>query len=67
MQTLDVLKRKIQSAEDLLSVVQTMKALATVSIRHAERAVEALHQYNQTIEMGLHFHHHDWMFQCIGM
>ncbi|MBV7331640.1 F0F1 ATP synthase subunit gamma [Chloroflexi bacterium TSY] len=54
MQTLDTLKRKIKSAKDLLSVVQTMKALAAVSIRHAERAVAALADYNRTVEMGLH-------------
>lgn len=54
MQTLEALKRKIKSAEDLLSVVRTMKALAAVSIRHYERAVEALAGYNRTIEMGLH-------------
>lgn len=54
MQTLDALKRKIESAADLLSVVQTMKALAAVSIRHVEQAAAALAQYNRTIDMGLH-------------
>lgn len=54
MQTLEALKRKIKSAEGLLSVVQTMKALAAVSIHHYERAVEALAEYNRTVEMGLH-------------
>ena len=33
MLTAEALKRKIQSAEDLLGVVKTMKALAAVSIR----------------------------------
>lgn len=54
MQTLEALRRKIESAEDLLAVVKTMKALAAVNIRHYERAVAALAQYNLTIEMGLH-------------
>lgn len=54
MQTIEALKRQIQNAEDLFSVVQTMKALAAVSIRHYEKAVAALAEYNRTIEMGLH-------------
>lgn len=54
MVTIEALKRKIKNSEDLLSVVQTMKALAMVSIRQYERAVEALAEYNRTIEMGLH-------------
>lgn len=54
MQTIEALRRKIKSAQDLLSVVKTMKALAAVNIRHYERAVEALTEYNRTVEMGLH-------------
>lgn len=54
MQTPEALKRKIKSAEDLLSVVQTMKALAAVSILHIERAVAALAEYDHTINLGLH-------------
>jgi len=54
MQTLESLRNKIGSAEDLLAVVKTMKALAAVNIRHYERAVAALAEYNRTIEMGLH-------------
>lgn len=53
MQTIEALQRKIKSADDLLSVVKTMKALAAVSIRQYERAVLALAEYNQTVEMGL--------------
>ncbi len=53
MLTAEALKRKIQSADDLLSVVKTMKALAAVSIRQYQRAVEALADYNRTVEMGL--------------
>ena len=54
MQTLDVLKRRINSAEDLYSIVRTMKALAAVSIRQYEKAVASLVEYNRTTELGLH-------------
>jgi len=53
MQTIESLKRTIKSTEDLLSVVKTMKALAAVSIRQYQRAVESLTDYNTTVEMGL--------------
>lgn len=53
MQTPEALKRKIQSAQDLLGVVKTMKALAAVSIRQYQRSVESLTDYNRTVEMGL--------------
>ncbi|MFB0505391.1 MAG: F0F1 ATP synthase subunit gamma [Thermodesulfobacteriota bacterium] len=53
MQTAELLKRKIKTAEDLHSVVKTMKALAAVNIRQYEKAVESLTEYNRTIEMGL--------------
>ncbi len=53
MQTAEALKRKIKSAQDLLGVVKTMKALAAVSIRQYQRAVESLTDYNRTTEMGL--------------
>jgi F-type H+-transporting ATPase subunit gamma len=53
MQTAESLKRKIQSAQDLLGVVKTMKALAAVSIRQYQRAVESLADYNRTVELGL--------------
>lgn len=53
MQTIEPLKRKIKSAQDLLSVVKTMKVLAAVSIRQYENALESLVEYNRTVEMGL--------------
>ncbi|MDO9559415.1 MAG: F0F1 ATP synthase subunit gamma [Syntrophales bacterium] len=53
MQTPEALKRKIQSAQDLLGVVKTMKALAAVSIRQYQRSVESLADYNRTVELGL--------------
>lgn len=53
MTTLEGMRRRINSTEDLQSVVKTMKALAVVSIRQYEQAVAALAEYNQTIELGL--------------
>lgn len=52
MHTLDGLRRQIETATDLASVVTTMKTLAAVSIHQYERAVESLAEYNRTIEMG---------------
>ncbi len=51
--TLDTLERQIHSAEDLASVVRTMKTLAAVSIRQYEEAVESLRDYRRTVEDGL--------------
>ena len=53
MQTAEALKRKIGSAEDLQSVVKTMKALAAASIRQFERAAQSLEGYSRTIERGI--------------
>lgn len=53
MITTETLKRKIQSANDLLGVVKTMKALAAVSIRQYQRAVESLVDYSRTVELAL--------------
>ncbi|MBW2662818.1 MAG: F0F1 ATP synthase subunit gamma [Deltaproteobacteria bacterium] len=50
---LELLKRKTRSAEDLLSVVKTMKVLAAVSIQQYEKAVESLGEYNRSVEFGL--------------
>ena len=53
METVESLKKKIKSTNDLLGVVKTMKALAAVSIRQFQRSVESLADYTNTIEMGL--------------
>jgi F-type H+-transporting ATPase subunit gamma len=53
METVEGLKRRIESTEDLQSVVKTMKALAAVKIRQFERAVESLEDYYRTVETGL--------------
>jgi F-type H+-transporting ATPase subunit gamma len=52
METIESLRRRINSTEDLHSVVRTMKALAAVNIRQYEKAVESLAEYNRAVEMG---------------
>ena len=52
-QTLEALRRRIHSVEEMQSVVTTMKAMAAVNIRQYEEAVESLAEYNHTIERGL--------------
>ena len=47
------LRGKIGSANDLQSVVRTMKALAASSIGQYENAVRALADYYRTVELGL--------------
>lgn len=53
MDTIESLRLKIVTAEELRSVVKTMKALAAVNIRQYEKAVEALAEYNHAVETGL--------------
>jgi F-type H+-transporting ATPase subunit gamma len=53
MQTAESLRRTINVAQELHSVVKTMKALAGVNIRQYERAAHAVAEYNRTVEMGL--------------
>jgi F-type H+-transporting ATPase subunit gamma len=47
------LRRKIASADDLKSVVRTMKALAASNISQYENAVRALDDYYRTVQLGL--------------
>lgn len=47
------LRRKIDSASDLQSVVRTMKSLAASSIGQYERSVGALAEYFRAVELGL--------------
>lgn len=51
--SLETLRRKIDSANELGSVVRTMKALAASGIVQYERAVRALDDYYRTVELGL--------------
>ncbi|MHC4660760.1 MAG: F0F1 ATP synthase subunit gamma [Planctomycetota bacterium] len=53
MESVEAIKKKINSAQELQSVVRTMKALAAVSIRQFERAVESLGDYYRTVELAL--------------
>jgi F-type H+-transporting ATPase subunit gamma len=53
METLEALRRKIEGAEDMHSIVRTMKSLAAVHIREYESAVEAMDEYVRTVELGL--------------
>jgi F-type H+-transporting ATPase subunit gamma len=51
--TIASLRRKIESAGDLQSVVRTMKAMAASSIGQYEKSVRALTDYYGTVELGL--------------
>ena len=51
---MEIVRHKIGSAEDLGSVVRTMKALAAASIVQYERAVRSLADYYHAIELGLY-------------
>jgi F-type H+-transporting ATPase subunit gamma len=51
--TTAALRRQIGSAEDLKSVVRTMKASAAAAIGQYERSVAALADYAHTVEVGL--------------
>lgn len=53
MQTLQSMERKLKSADDLYTVVRTMKSLAAVSIRQYEEAARSLEEYFHCVEMGL--------------
>jgi F-type H+-transporting ATPase subunit gamma len=53
MEELESLKRKIENAEDLKSIVRMMKTISASNIRENDMAIESLNEYNKTIEMGL--------------
>ena len=53
METLAHLQQKLSSAEDLKSVVSTMKAMAASNIGQYELAVSSLGEYNRTIGLGI--------------
>lgn len=52
MQTLELLRRRIDNTTDMHSVVKTMKALAAVHIRQYEAAVASLRDYSRTLRHG---------------
>jgi F-type H+-transporting ATPase subunit gamma len=51
--TIESLRRKIDSAGDLGGVVRTMKALAAANITQYERAVSSLEDYYRAVQWGL--------------
>lgn len=51
--TLETLRRKIDGAGELDSVVRSMKALAAASIGKYEKAVPSLADYYRRVELGL--------------
>jgi F-type H+-transporting ATPase subunit gamma len=53
MQTNETIKRQLETAEDLHSIVRTMKALAAVSIRQYEEALASLAEYARSVDLGL--------------
>lgn len=52
-ETEESLRKKIDRANDLQSVVRTMKALAASSVGQYEKSVSALSDYYRTVELGL--------------
>lgn len=53
MDTLESLRRKLEGAEDLKSVVRTMKTMAASNIGQYETAVNSLSNYYRTISLGI--------------
>ncbi|MDN3509827.1 MAG: F0F1 ATP synthase subunit gamma [Candidatus Jettenia sp.] len=55
METYESLRGKLRSAQELKSIVRTMKTIAAVAIRQYERAVKSLSEYNRAVELGFQF------------
>lgn len=53
MESIEALKKKITTTQELQAVVKTMKALAATNIRQYEQAVESLAEYYRMVAMGL--------------
>lgn len=53
MATLEDLARHIEVAQDLQSVVRTMKTISAVAIRRHELAEQAMARYREAVELGL--------------
>ena len=53
MHRIDVIERKLKVANDLQSIVKTMKGLAAVSIGQYEHAADSISSYFGTIQSGL--------------
>ncbi len=59
METLAQIRRKLEGAEDLKSVVRTMKAMAASNIGQYEQAGKSLSDYNRTVALGIVAYFHD--------
>ena len=53
MDTLESLSEALETTGDIQSIVRTMKALSSVSIRQYEHAESAMADYARTVELGL--------------
>lgn len=53
MQRIEILRRRLTTARELQSIVQSMKVITAAGIQQFENAVESLDEYYRTIEMGL--------------
>jgi F-type H+-transporting ATPase subunit gamma len=53
METLESLSDALETTGDIQSIVRTMKALSSVSIRQYEQAEAAMADYARTVELGL--------------
>ena len=53
MSDLDTIRRRTRSAEDMQTVVRTVKTMAAVNIRQYEAAVESLTEFTSTIQSGI--------------
>lgn len=54
MESLELLRGRLQTLDDLRSLVGTMKGLAAVGIHRLEESARSVAQYYRTIELGLH-------------
>ena len=66
MDTLENLRRKLEGADDIKSVVRTMKAVAASNIGQYEMAVESLGDYYHTIALGIIAYFREEKFDVIN-
>ena len=60
MDTLEHLRRRLDTCEEVQALVRTMKALAAVSVHQNEHAVRSLSVYNRTVELALQVVLREW-------
>lgn len=53
MRTADAIRSRLETAEDLRSIVRTMKGLAIVSIHQYEDALTSLEEYSRGVNLGM--------------